>query len=68
MKEQTFQEWMRVVDRIIARRLGGMDSRDLPDLFMVRDWFDDGTDPGDAAKWMLEGWADEGDIPWELIS
>lgn len=64
---KTFENWMKVVDSLISAKLGGMDSGDLPDIMFVRDFYDDGMTPTEAAETMLETWAEEGDIPFELI-
>ena len=47
--KQTFEEWMKIVDSIIARKCDGMTSDDLPD-FCYRDMFDDGCLPTQAAR------------------
>ena len=43
-----FEEWMRDVDAIIASKLGGFDSNDLPDM-CYRDWHEEGMTPKSAA-------------------
>lgn len=49
----TFEEWMRQVNRIIAKKLGGMTQDDLPD-WNSRDCFDSGATPEDGANECIE--------------
>lgn len=44
----TFESWKASVDRILADRLGGLTSDDLPDQ-PYRCWYDDHMTPTDAA-------------------
>ncbi len=48
-----FKNWMAKVDAILAKKLGGLDSSDLPD-WMYFDAFDDGMSPATAAKKALK--------------
>lgn len=48
-REQAFYNWMIAVDGHIARRMGGLNSNDLPDC-CYRDWFDDGVSSERAAS------------------
>jgi hypothetical protein len=48
MRNQTFEEWLKQVDRLLVAKTG-MDHRDLPDC-CYRDMYDDRTPVGAAAK------------------
>ena len=50
----TYAEWMRRVDREIAKVCGGLTSKNLAD-FRSADLFADGCDPVDAAWDCIEG-------------
>ena len=60
-----FKEWMRALNRHVSAKLG-IDAGDLPDL-CFRDFFEDEMTPKEGAEHALETWAEQGDIPWELI-
>jgi hypothetical protein len=45
----SFEKWMAMVDSILADRIGGMTSSDLPDL-CYRDLWLDGFTPSEAAQ------------------
>jgi len=48
-KKQSFEDWMKKVDKIIADKLGGFTSEDLPDICYA-DLYEDGMPPSYAAK------------------
>ena len=50
---RSFSKWKAAVDRILADRLGGLTSDDLPDQ-PYRAWFDDSITPRDAADMAME--------------
>ena len=53
-KKMSFEEWMKMVDTVLANRdLYGLTSADLPDC-CYRDWFDDGISPKSAATMALK--------------
>lgn len=61
-----FQQWMKRVDQHVAAKIG-LTTGDMPDLCFVHDWFDDGMSPQEAARELLETWAEEGDLPAEFL-
>ncbi len=65
-KMENFQSWYKEVDSIIAARIG-LGIEDMPDLVFLHDLMGDCPDPEDAAQALLETWAEEGELPWELI-
>ena len=48
---RTFEEWMRLVDQSIQRKVG-LDSNDLPD-YATRDAYDAGEAPGMVAAAII---------------
>jgi hypothetical protein len=48
-KKQSFEQWKEKVDKIIADKLGGFTSDDLPDICYA-DLYEDGISPSAAAK------------------
>ena len=44
-RQVTFQEFMEIVDRVIAEETGGLTSEDLPDFYYA-----DAYDRGEGAK------------------
>lgn len=49
----TFENWMKSVDRIIANNLAGLTSQDLPDQCYM-EWYEDEVSPKEAAKMAIE--------------
>ena len=49
---QTFEHWMKSVDKIISDKLMGMTSADLPDM-CYRDYYDDGMSPRQVAAMAI---------------
>lgn len=49
----SFQEWVSRVDAIIYETVG-CSVHDLADCFL-RDWYEDGMKPTEAAAWAIEG-------------
>jgi len=47
-----FDVWMQDVSNCVKEQ-SGLDIRDLPDC-LYRDWFDDGTEPEEAASRALK--------------
>ena len=64
-EKRLFDEWMKEVNCHISAKLG-IDAGDLPDLCFM-DFFEDEMTPKEGAEYSLETWAEQGDIPWELI-
>ena len=60
-----FQEWLNKVNRVIASRIG-FDTNDMPDV-CTRDLFDDQLTPKEGADSIMEQWADNGDLPADLL-
>ncbi len=58
MTKPSFEDWMRRVDAVIAGRLCGLVSSDLPDC-CYRDWFDAGVGPQEAARRAIANANDE---------
>jgi hypothetical protein len=58
--QREFERWMTAVDNVIAVKLYGLSSSDLPDQTW-RDWFDEGLTAAEAAQECLEneGYEDE---------
>ena len=60
-----FKAWRKVVNRIIANRIM-VDLDDMPDA-NTRDLFDGGFSPSEAVSEIMQQWADNGDMPEDLI-
>jgi hypothetical protein len=56
--KRSFDEWMREVDRAIARK-AGLSALDLPDV-PYRDWYEDGVRPASAAAKAIRNAKSEG--------
>ena len=65
--KMSFKAWWKTVNRHVADRIG-MTADEMPDLCFVRDWFDDGMSPADAAQELLEAWVEDGCVPAELLN
>ena len=65
MKRETFQSWMRKVNRVISNRIG-VDTNDMPDV-CARDLFEDELTPEEAAQEIMEMWVDGGDLGEDLL-
>jgi hypothetical protein len=65
-KDNQYKAWEAAVNRIIASRIM-VDLHDMPDVISTRDLFDDGIDPKEAASEIMQQWADDGDMPEELL-
>jgi hypothetical protein len=64
--ETTYAQWWKQVNAHVSAKIG-VGADDMPDLCMVRDWYDDEMPADEAAGMLLETWAAEGDIPYDLI-
>lgn len=62
MQTQSFREWMREVDGIIQATIG-VSFHDMPDLVFVRDIYDSGAFPDEAAEEIMEDWRADGCLP-----
>jgi len=62
----SYQKWWKEVNRHVAAKIE-LTADDMPDLVMVRDLYDDDFTPEECAEVLLETWAAEGDLPYELI-
>jgi len=60
-----FKEWMKAMNRHISAKIC-LDAGDMPDL-CFRDMFEDEMTPKEAAEHSLETWAEQGDVPYDLI-
>lgn len=60
-----FDTWMDALNRHVSARLG-LDAGDLPDL-CFRDFYEDDMTPREGAEHALETWAEQGDIPHDLV-
>jgi len=60
-----FTEWKKAVDSIISAKII-FSSEDMPDLCFA-DMFEDEMTPEEAASYSFELWAEDGDMPLELI-
>ena len=53
-----FDIWMNQIDKMIADKLLGLTTSDLPDMAYM-DWFEDGYTPKEAVKEIFEELHDE---------
>lgn len=60
--DRYFAVWLAFVDRGIARHLGGLSHRDMPD-WTWRDAYDSDAAPAEAVSDALDHWRDGGDLP-----
>ena len=64
---QSFEGFMRAVNRLIGKRLDGFTSDDFPDLIMWHDaWDGGGCTPKEGLALFLETMVDEGEIPRDI--
>ena len=51
----TYEQYMKQVDRILARNLEGLTTTDLPDLFgsSTRDYYDSEMSPSECAEEIM---------------
>ncbi len=49
MKKKSFEQWMKEVNELVAKKCGGLTAGDLPDC-PYADWYEDGVSAKSAAS------------------